>query len=660
MLGPNIQNINKIIDCSEKFSTAVWKNRIIKSYYTPSKEDKTLVFESRFESGNLDAVLKVSDNEYNLILQNDINTKGNTQWFFFYVKNTCKDLSVKFNIINLGKQDSLFNQGMKILVYSETRERNLNIHWTREGEEVFYCPNALYKQNKKPYYTLTFTYKFLYADDKVYFAYSHPYTYTDLMKYLVALENNSSINNNFSRRLLCKSIGGNRCDYLSITSPDIPEYMKNRKGVVFTARAHPGETVSSWVMHGVIDFLTGNSKEAELIRNHFIVKVVPMLNPDGVINGNYRTNLAGIDLNRKWNNPGKILTPTISSTKKLIKKFSDERQIELLCDLHGHSRSMNIFMYGCNNPSSPEDTRLFPLILSKLSTNFRYDLCSFKMQKFRESTLRISMFNELKIPNVFTLETSFCGSNGFHYTINDLMSMGKTLCMALLVNCNLSNSILEIRVTKQDIIDELKQNKHLLEENPDNFSDSDSDPSEDNLEEEILKNFIPYSFKKNVKKVKSLNSKTPNIEKKSFSTIRKREKSKKNNRKNFSFEKKLEVKKCEDCGATENLLHCCIKKNKNSFQTRLDSKKIFKMPFNPNLCIYINGKGKAVRDQSTQTLYTKKLTNSESYCLYNSSVGKPASIKPKLLTLTKKTANRVLYDMGISLATLKNKKTISF
>lgn len=25
-----------------------------------------------------------------------------------------------------------------------------------------------------------------------------------------------------------------------------------------------------------------------------------MLNPDGVIFGNYRTNLAGLDLNRKW------------------------------------------------------------------------------------------------------------------------------------------------------------------------------------------------------------------------------------------------------------------------------------------------------------------------------------------------------------------------
>lgn len=49
-------------------------------YYTPLDEtDKTLVFESRFESGNLSLAVKESDNEYNLVLQNDINTNGHTQ-----------------------------------------------------------------------------------------------------------------------------------------------------------------------------------------------------------------------------------------------------------------------------------------------------------------------------------------------------------------------------------------------------------------------------------------------------------------------------------------------------------------------------------------------------------------------------------------------------
>ena len=81
-------------------------------------EDKTLLFESRFESGNLYLAWKVTDNEYNLLMQNDINTNGHTQWFFFQVKNTRKNNTVKFNIMNFTKPDSLFNFGMKVCIYS--------------------------------------------------------------------------------------------------------------------------------------------------------------------------------------------------------------------------------------------------------------------------------------------------------------------------------------------------------------------------------------------------------------------------------------------------------------------------------------------------------------------------------------------------------------
>lgn len=45
-----------------------------------------------------------------------------------------------------------------------------------------------------------------------------------------------------------------------------------------------------------------------------------MLNPDGVINGNTRCSLAGVDLNRCWIEPNKKIHPTIFHTKQ-VKKF---------------------------------------------------------------------------------------------------------------------------------------------------------------------------------------------------------------------------------------------------------------------------------------------------------------------------------------------------
>jgi len=53
-------------------------------------------------------------------------------------------------------------------------------------------------------------------------------------------------------------------------------------------------------------------------------------------------------LNRRWKAPSKILHPVNSAVKKLIRSFVKEREIILYCDLHGHSRRKNIFMYGNN------------------------------------------------------------------------------------------------------------------------------------------------------------------------------------------------------------------------------------------------------------------------------------------------------------------------
>lgn len=113
---------------------------------------------------------------------------------------------------------------------------------------------------------------------------------------------------------------------------NFPKYIrdhKHKKGVVFTARVHPGESNSSFIAEGLIDFLLGNSKEAVYLRNNYVFKIIPMINPDGVIYGNYRCSLLGVDLNRRWNNPSKILHPTIYNAKQLIKMLDIERSVAM-------------------------------------------------------------------------------------------------------------------------------------------------------------------------------------------------------------------------------------------------------------------------------------------------------------------------------------------
>eukprot|EP00967_Tisochrysis_lutea_P100508 scaffold150028_cov21-Tisochrysis_lutea.AAC.1 len=54
---------------------------------------------------------------------------------------------------------------------------------------------------------------------------------------------------------------------------------------MLTARVHPGESNSSWMVRGLIEYLTGSSAEACMLRKHFVFKIVPMLNPDGASGG---------------------------------------------------------------------------------------------------------------------------------------------------------------------------------------------------------------------------------------------------------------------------------------------------------------------------------------------------------------------------------------
>lgn len=47
-----------------------------------------LHFESRFESGNLCKVVKITDTYYQLYLRKDLYTQRHTQWYYFRISNT--------------------------------------------------------------------------------------------------------------------------------------------------------------------------------------------------------------------------------------------------------------------------------------------------------------------------------------------------------------------------------------------------------------------------------------------------------------------------------------------------------------------------------------------------------------------------------------------
>ena len=89
---------------------------------------------------------------------------------------------------------------------------------------------------------------------------------------------------------LCKSQLGKKVPYVTYN-----EDKETKAVVVAIARQHPGESIGSWMMDGFL------SKLEEGLFEAVTWIVVPMINVDGVILGNNRTGIAGLDYNRFWN-----------------------------------------------------------------------------------------------------------------------------------------------------------------------------------------------------------------------------------------------------------------------------------------------------------------------------------------------------------------------
>ena len=465
--------------------------------------EDTLKFESKFESGNLRQVKRVGPQAYELILSTDRFTQRHTQWFFFSISNI-KYKNYKFFIINLHKKDSLYNYGMQPTVYYKNK-------WQRFGKPVkyiSYSPASLYGGNfatchnnflpaEKNYYALIlevgpFLRKPM-KEEKVLISHSYPYTYTNLRRHIQALSKKPRINDVLRVETLCRTIAGNNCfiltitdfknefkseisgdgndrnnsptgknelnfNYTSTSNTTTDKYLpaKLRKIAIITARVHPGESQASWMAHGLIKFLLSDSPIAISLRNKFVFKIVPMINIDGVIVGNYRTSLAAKDLNRNYRYPRQQIFPVIWYVKEIIRQNKRAgRDILFYVDLHGHSRKKSSFMYGCHEnlfqqvEESIDDfherklnhmleQRSLPWLLGKRAGDlFNFDYCAFSMRKSKESTGRVVMYKEFGIKNSLTYEATFAGTSNDvknnqqrQFNQKDFMDMGKSLCEA--------------------------------------------------------------------------------------------------------------------------------------------------------------------------------------------------------------------------------------
>ena len=430
-----------------------------------NSNDAKIIFDSKFESGNLRMAIKLNsdiDNEYDLIIRKDYNCEKNYSWFFFSIE--CdRECDIKFNILNFIKKKIMFDEKEKIriLVYNEkdkwTRntynvqyyENNIKIlaSWedkekmgSNDEENIF---NDKFKEDEKnndifkifdkdkgekedvPDTEFFFTLSFCYHVSKnninspIYFALCFPYTYSTLQDYLHKLSITKTNKNKIKFSTLNKTICGNPLDILYITNFASTQSVINaRQSIIFTARVHPGETSGSYVIESVINNLLNNSEQSNNLLDKYIFKIIPMLNPDGVIHGHYRNNILGKDLNRMWQDPRDNETPTIYYLKKLIsinKPF-------FFCDFHGHSNMPNCALYCCSPPKKKKnkffnfpngniksyhfyEEKVFMRIMEEESKYYQKSGEKYNIQKSKLKSARGVIYNEFNVYFSYALET---------------------------------------------------------------------------------------------------------------------------------------------------------------------------------------------------------------------------------------------------------------
>ncbi|XP_070163299.1 cytosolic carboxypeptidase-like protein 5 isoform X3 [Polyergus mexicanus] len=270
---------------------------------------------------------EISDYEFNLWTKHDCHgtqfQNNNRTWFYFGIRSNCPNVSVRFNIVNLNKQVKMFSQGMcpvfKIVPG--------HLHWERIRE--------------RPTYTLDqrgndFTLSFLYYTPEnsravTYFAFTYPFSYTDLQNYLKRIDARMGKRSvmctddiYYHRECAIKSLEDRRLDVLTISSyHNISMEREDRLINMFPEKNEERP------------YKFRDKKIAINLRRLYVFKLIPMLNPDGVAKGHYRMDTKGVNLNRVYLNPSEVDHPTIYAARNLIKYYHNFYQVpsDLIDDL---------------------------------------------------------------------------------------------------------------------------------------------------------------------------------------------------------------------------------------------------------------------------------------------------------------------------------------
>ncbi|MBN2415027.1 succinylglutamate desuccinylase/aspartoacylase family protein [bacterium] len=293
---------------------------ILSSGFRPGKSmpggNGAIAIDSRFESGNLLSANRIGPLEYTIEL-NPYDYWG--YWFHFRIVNA-RDSTVTFHLTNVEWNDLEWNY-LSPAVSPDLR------NWSQITE------------HRTDGNVFSFTHTF--TSDTAYVCTHPPFTTAMLQEYLDDIGNHAKVTD---RRVITCSVEGRPVEMITITDPAAPD--AGKLGAWMISLQHASEYAGWYVLQGLIDWLLSDDQEAEAVTRHMIINVVPMMNPDGVYHGRFRTNTLDIDLNRQWDNADPETEPSVYAMTRLLEEWVDGgNDFSLFLDFHATRWGRTCYVY---------------------------------------------------------------------------------------------------------------------------------------------------------------------------------------------------------------------------------------------------------------------------------------------------------------------------
>lgn len=238
-----------------------------------------------FESGSMGRIEKLGDGEFRLHVIGQQDARGRNRqatWYYFRMENVAgRELTLHFTDF-LGEYNDLPDKRAPVGGSYRPWFSEDNVHWNHVDE--------LQWDAAKDEATIT-----LHPQaNTIWVAHVPPYPHARLLRLLedVARSPHARV------EAIGKSALGRDLHLVTITDLARPD--ADKKLVWLMARQHPWETGTSFIMEGALRFLVSDDPLAQKLRGETIFKLMPMMNPDGVVRGDSRFNVNGYDTNRGW------------------------------------------------------------------------------------------------------------------------------------------------------------------------------------------------------------------------------------------------------------------------------------------------------------------------------------------------------------------------